>query len=152
MSVTIYEGSFCTKVYNKTDSFPFEVVTMPFLDSNISAKICYKVFYSQILRYQRLCTFVNDFQDRTRLLATTLMQRGYTRTRLGREFRQVLGNYRTEFERWSIPADSQHWFNNILDNPQTDTLTISSVTPLGITPFSQPIYSTIGPRFHTYSQ
>ena len=152
MNVTISEGRFNTKVYNKTDSFPFEVVTMPFLDSNISASICYKVFYSQILRYQRLCTFVNDFIDRTRLLANILMQRGYKRARLKKEFRQVLDNYRSEFERWSIPADSQLWFNEILDNPQTNTLTIRSENSLGITPFSQPINTAIGPRFNTYSQ
>ena len=152
MNVTISEGRFRTKVYNKTDSFPFEVVTMPFLDSNISARICYKVFYSQILRYQRLCTFVNDFTDRTRLLANKLMQRGYERVRLAKEFRQVLGNYRSEFERWSIPTDSQFWFNDILDNPQTNTLTISSVTHPGITPFSQPVNIALGPRFNTFSQ
>ena len=152
MNVTISEGRFRTKVYNKTDSFPFEVVTMPFLDSNISARICYKVFYSQILRYQRLCTFVNDFTDRTRSLANTLLQRGYVRSRLAKEFRQVIGNYRSEFERWSIPSDSQQWFDNILDNPQIDALTASTATPLGITPFSQPNPITIGPRFNTFSQ
>ena len=152
MSVSISEGRFRTKVYNKTDSFPFNVVTMPFLDSNISTKICYKVFYSQILRYQRLCTFVNDFTDRARSLANTLIQRGYVRNKLAKEFRQVIGNYRSEFERWSIPADSQHWFNNILDNPQINTLTVNTATPLGITPFSQPNPTTVGPRFNTFSQ
>ena len=152
MNVTISEGRFRTKVYNKTDSFPFSVVTMPFLDSNISAKICYKVFYSQILRYQRLCTFVNDFIDRARSLANTLMQRGYVKSRLAKEFRQVIGNYRSEFERWSIPTDCQEWFNNILDNPHSDTLTTSSAVPSGIVPFSQPNPTLIGPRFNTFSQ
>ena len=152
MIVTISEGRFRTKVYNKTDSFPFSVVTMPFLNSNISAKICYKVFYSQILRYQRLCTFVNDFTDRARSLANTLLQRGYVKSKLAKEFRQVTGNYRSEFERWSIPTDSQEWFNNILDNPHFDTLTTSSAVPSGIVPFSQPNPTTIGPRFNTFSQ
>ena len=49
MHVTILEGHFRTKVYNKTDSFPFDVIAMPFLESNIDRKICYKVFYSQVL-------------------------------------------------------------------------------------------------------
>ena len=34
MHVTVVDGYFRTKVYNKTDSFPFEVVTMPFIESN----------------------------------------------------------------------------------------------------------------------
>ena len=80
------------------------------------------------------------------------MQRGYERVRLAKELRQVLGNYRSEFERWSIPTDSQLWFNDILDNPQTNTLTISSMASPGITPFSQPVNVAIGPRFNTFSQ
>ena len=33
MDVSIVDGYFRTKVCNKTDSFPFEVVSMPFLNS-----------------------------------------------------------------------------------------------------------------------
>lgn len=33
MHVKIKEGFFKTRVYNKTDSFPFEVISLPFLES-----------------------------------------------------------------------------------------------------------------------
>ena len=152
MRVTISNGHFRTKVYNKTDSFPFEVVSMPFLESNMAEKICYKVFYSQVLRYQRLSSYQVDFEDRVRLLADILLRRRYERNRLAREFRQVIGNYRLEFERWSIPADSQLWFNSILLN-LTNNISPTSYSPLsGLPSFSQPVPDNIGPRFYTFSQ
>ena len=59
MQVNILDGFFRTKVYNKTDSFPFQVISMPFIESNIDSKICYKVFYSQVLR---LSSHLEDFK------------------------------------------------------------------------------------------
>ena len=35
MFVLVKDGYFRTKVYNKTDDFPFHVVSLPFLESNI---------------------------------------------------------------------------------------------------------------------
>ena len=85
MQVDIIDASFNTKVYNKTDSFPFEVVSLPFLNSNISEKICYKVFYSQVLRYQRLCSKREDFETRVKSLGEILIKRDYKRDLLCRE-------------------------------------------------------------------
>ena len=98
MHVKIKEGFFKTRVYNKTDSFPFEVISLPFLESNISERICYKVFYSQVLRYQRLCSDMVDFINRVKILGEFLIKRGYKRDLLCREFIQVTSNYRDEFE------------------------------------------------------
>ena len=152
MYVTINNGQFRTKVYNKTDSFPFEVVSMPFLESNIAERICYKVFYSQVLRYQRLSSFMEDFEDRVRLLTQSLLNRRYKKERLAKEFRQILGNYRLEFERWSIPTDTQLWFESILHNTLTNHSPISSQPSAQTLSFSQPLESATGHRFNTFSQ
>ena len=59
-------GSVCTtKVYCKTDHFPFEVNSFPFLESNIDNGLCYRVFYSQVIRFQRLCSNCSGFETRT---------------------------------------------------------------------------------------
>ena len=152
MQVTIEEGRYITKVYNKTDSFPFDVVSMPFIESNIDSKICYKVFYSQILRYQRLCTFIVDFTNRVRLLGNTLINRGYRLDKLAKEFRLVVGNYRAEFERWSIPVNSQVWFRNIFNTPTDNTSPVSTPPNSLIPSFSQPLPDIIPQRFTTLSQ
>ena len=90
--------------------------------------------------------------DRVRLLGDALMKRGYKVERLGKEFRRVLGTYRTEFERWDIPIDSQIWFNNIFSNPQITISPDSTPHPFNLTPFSQPLPDNIGHRFNFLSQ
>ena len=149
MFVSVKEGYFRTKVYNKTDDFPFHVVSLPFLESNISTKVCYKVFFSQVLRYQRLCSFKKDFEDRVYSLGKNLEERGYSMTKLGKEFRQVVGKYKLEFEKWEIPINSLSWFKYIFTNPLNR---LSPTRSASITPFSQPTTTNTVARFLTFSQ
>ena len=44
MQVRIEGGNIITKVFCKTDIFPFHVISLPFLESNLNSRICYKVF------------------------------------------------------------------------------------------------------------
>ena len=65
MEVNIDNGVIDTKVYCKTDHFPFDVISLPFLSSNLDNGICYRVFYGQIIRFQRLTSYRKDFEVRT---------------------------------------------------------------------------------------
>ena len=152
MDVSVVDGYFRTKVYNKTDSFPFEVVSMPFLNSNIDRQVCYKVFYSQVLRYERLCSFQLDFESRVRSLGVFLLKRGYRLAVLGREFVKVVRSYRTEFERWSVPTDSKRWFKYIITNLPSNTVTDSSPGPNDNSFLSQPLPVNTDNRFNFFSQ
>ena len=134
------------------DSFPFQVISLPFIQSNIDSRICYKVFYSQVLRYERLSSYLEDFEDRVRMLGVMLLDRGYKREMLSREFRQVIGVYRSEFERWNIPAESQLWFNNIFNNPLNNIIPGRQANHTEQTPFSQPHPEVLGPRINFFSQ
>ena len=92
-----------TKVYCKTDHFPFEVISFPFLESNIDNGLCYRVFYSQVIRFQRLCSNRCDFETRTNHLGIVLKGRGYTISRLEKEFCKAVRKYISEFQKWSLP-------------------------------------------------
>ena len=50
-------------VYNKTDDFDFNVISLSFPHSNIPLDVGYNVFYSQILRYGNICSRVEDFRQ-----------------------------------------------------------------------------------------
>ena len=152
MDVSIVDGYFRTKVYNKTDSFPFEVVSLPFLNSNIDRQVCYKVFYSQVLRYERLCSFQCDFESRVRTLGIFLLKRGYRLALLRREFVKVIRSYRTEFERWSVPTDSKMWFSKIISNLPIKAVTDSTPGPHDISFLSQPLPVSTENRFNFFSQ
>ena len=77
MSVSLNEGIITTKVFCKADAFPFHVISLPFLESNLEGRICYKVFYGQIVRFQRLCSLRQDFEIRTKFLLDILLGRSY---------------------------------------------------------------------------
>ena len=72
MEVSIRDLQCNTKIYCKTDHFPFEVISFPFLESNIDESLCYRVFYSQLIRFQRLCSEKRDFELRTKHLKLIL--------------------------------------------------------------------------------
>ena len=113
MDACIENLEFITKVYCKTDDFPFNVISLPFLESNICTSTCYGVFYSQVLRYQRICSR-QRIEDRTKKLAQDLLGRGYQLNRLCRQFCRVVEKYRTEFDKWGYPEDIKSWVRNIL--------------------------------------
>ena len=113
MEVKLEDNNIVTKVYCKTDAFPFKVISLPFLETNIDRKICYKVFYGQIIRFQRLCTHLSAFEEPTNILIDTLIERKYKLDKLRREFCKAIERYVSDFQIWSIPLDFSNWFQNI---------------------------------------
>ena len=127
MEVQIVDGNITTKVFCKADIFPFHVITLPFLNSNLDNKICYRVFYGQIVRFQRLCNNRTDFEERTKFLLDILVNRGYKVVLLRREFCKAVEKYISEFQRWVLPIDFQIWFD-MISNENFDFSSQGSIT------------------------
>ena len=113
MNVKLADGSITTRVYCKADRFPFRVISLPYLESNLDRAVCYRVFYGQMVRFQRLCTYKEDFETRARFLLDILKGRGYSLDLLGRQFSRAIGKYISDFQRWEIPVSIEGWFRNI---------------------------------------
>ena len=131
MEVKILDRNINTKVFCKADIFPFHVISLPFLASNLDTKICYKVFYGQIVRFQRLCSFIIDFEERTKFLLDILLNRGYKGFLLKREFCKAVEKYIGEFQKWVIPSNFQNWFDQISNSNfgfSTQDILLSSQT------------------------
>ena len=73
-------------IYHKVDDFNFEVISFPFPCSNIHIQIGYSSFYSQLVRYFRLCNNVTDFIVRVKMLKDKLSSRGYSIETLRKNF------------------------------------------------------------------
>ena len=86
---------------------------MPFLESNLDRGICYRVFYGQVVRFQRLCTKREDFELRTRFLLGMLKDRGYSVSLLGRQFGRAVAKCIADFQKWELPVDIRNWFRII---------------------------------------
>ena len=59
-------GKLNTKLFDKRDSFNFQIVNFPFLSSNIPSAPAYGVYISQLIRYSRACDRYCDFLERAR--------------------------------------------------------------------------------------
>ena len=115
MDVSIQDSNIVTKVFCKTDLFPFDVISLPFLDSNLDSGLCYRVFYGQLIRFQRLCTFRSDFENRTDFLAKILIDRGYNKEILRKQFCRAMEKYVREFQKWALPLSFPAWFYSIVN-------------------------------------
>ena len=86
LSIRIHSKQFVIGIYHKVDDFDFEVINFPFPESNIHSKLGYNAFYSQLVRFFRLCNNLNDFSVRVQLLFHKLYKRGYEGSILKRFF------------------------------------------------------------------
>ena len=64
-------------IYDKRDDFNFEIVNFPHMDSCIPKKSALGVFYSQLIRYARICSKFIDFKNKCRNLTLRLKNQGY---------------------------------------------------------------------------
>ena len=67
----------CFSIFDKRDTFNFDVVNFPFLDSCIPRKPALGIFLSQLIRFARICSFFVDFSKRSLLLSKKLQYQGY---------------------------------------------------------------------------
>ena len=49
LDISIMENKYIFKIFHKVDLFDFEVISFPFLESNIPKYICYNTFFSQLV-------------------------------------------------------------------------------------------------------
>ena len=53
-----------SKIYDQLDDFNFEIVNFPFLDGDVPRAPSYGVYISQLIRFARVCSNVDDFNNR----------------------------------------------------------------------------------------
>ena len=88
--VRIHNQQFIIGIYHKVDDFNFEVINYPFPTSNIHSQVGYNTFYSQLVRFYRLCNNVVDFLARVNLIRRKLSARGYNEKNLTQVFLKIL--------------------------------------------------------------
>ena len=52
---------FWLQIYDKRNNFNFEIVNFPFLDGDVPRSPSYGVYISQLIRFARVCSHVDDF-------------------------------------------------------------------------------------------
>ena len=93
LNIRIHSSAFVIGIYHKVDDFNFEVINFPFPESNIHSKVGYNVFYSQLVRFFRLCNNSNDFLLRVKMIYNKWSGRGYDDRILFRYFLKFCSRY-----------------------------------------------------------
>ena len=82
-----------TKIFDKRDSFNFQIVKFPNLTGNIPLKSSYGVFVGELVRYARACTKLADFKQRVLTLTTKLKTQAYKDRILKKVFREFCDSH-----------------------------------------------------------
>ena len=73
LNLCISNGTVSTKIYDKPDDFDFDIVNFPFLDGDVPRRTSYGVYISQLIRFARASSNLNDFNYRNKALTAKLL-------------------------------------------------------------------------------
>ena len=72
LNLSITNGIVSSKIYDKRDDFNFVTVNFPFLDGDVPRDPSYGVYISQLIRFARVWSNVEDFNNRNLFLTARL--------------------------------------------------------------------------------
>ena len=72
-----------------------DIVNFPFLDGDVQRRPSYGVYISQLIRFVRVCSYVDDFNTRNKCLTAKLLKQGYRYHKLRKAFSKF---YRRHYE------------------------------------------------------
>ena len=70
----------------KSNDFDFEIVNFPFLDGDVPRSPSYGVYISQLIRFARVFSNIDDFNNRTLFLTAKLLKQGYRYHKIRKAF------------------------------------------------------------------
>ena len=73
----------------KSNDFDFEIVNFPFLDGDVPRSPSYGVYISQLIRFARVFSNIDDFNNRTLLMTAKLLKQGYRYHKIRKAFSKL---------------------------------------------------------------
>ena len=68
----------------------FDIVNFPFLDGDVPRRPSYGVYISQLIRFARVCSHVDDFNTLNKCLTAKLLKQGYRYHKLRKDFSKFI--------------------------------------------------------------
>ena len=95
LHLSISDGFIRTKIYDKRDDFDIDIVIFLFLDGDVPRSTSFGVDISQLIRFARVSSHVDDFNTRYKVLKAKLSTQGYRYHKLRKAFSKF---YRRHFD------------------------------------------------------
>ena len=92
LNLCISNGTVSTKIYDKRGDFDFDIVNFPFLDGDFPWRTSYgvHVYISQLIRFARASSNLNDFNYRNKALTANFLGRAIVILNFVRRFRNFI--------------------------------------------------------------
>ena len=105
LNLSITNGIVSSKIYDKRDDFNFKIVNLPFLDGDVPRSPSYGVYIS---RFARVCSKVDEFNNRNLFLTAKLLKLGYRYHKIRKAFSKFYHRHS------ALIVKSEHflYFNN----------------------------------------
>ena len=100
LNLCISNGTVSTKIYDKRDDF--DIVNFPFLDGDVPRRTSYGVYVSQLIRFTRASSNLNDFNYRNKALTAKLLRQGYRYFKLRKAFSKFYHRHSALLEKYSV--------------------------------------------------
>jgi len=105
LDITIIDGIFVYKLFDKRDAFPFSIVRMPYTSSNIPETIFYSAMVGEFLRIAHSTMLYKDFLPKAIELIHRLNNQGAIRHTSSRNLRKIMHRHPDEFSRFGIDPE-----------------------------------------------
>ena len=97
IDITIVDGIFVYKLFDKRDGFPFFIVRMPDLSGNIPSHVFYGSVMSEFLRIARCTLLYKDFLSAIISLYKRMLNQGGTEIKLLMQIRKAFNRHSSSF-------------------------------------------------------
>ena len=105
LDITITEGKFIYKLFDKRDDFPFSIVRMPHVSSNIPENIFYSALVGEFLRIARLTLLHRDFVNKAKNLCQRMQKQGDNLDKIKRNLSKIISRHAEDFYHFQIPPE-----------------------------------------------
>ena len=82
-----------SKIYDKRDDLNLEIANFPFLDRDVPRSPSYGVYISQLIHFARVCSNVDDFNNRNLFLTPKLLKQCYRYHKIRKAFSKFLNRH-----------------------------------------------------------
>ena len=102
LDLTITNGIVSTKIDDKRDAFNFEIVNFPLLNGDVPRPPSYGVYISQLIRCARVCSHVDNYNNRNNLFTSKLLKQDYRYHKLRKAFSKFYYRHSELIVRYNI--------------------------------------------------
>ena len=102
LNLCISNGTVSTKIYDKQDDFDFDIVNFPFLDGDVPRLTSYGICISQLIRFARASSNLNEFNYRNKALTAKFLRQGYRYFLLRKAFLKFDRRHSSLVEKYSV--------------------------------------------------